>query len=251
MSSVGVLIPDFDFFWNRDPDMTRRFAFAALILIATHAPLPAHAADAPGIRSQTVQFAKGATSAQLRGSIKGDASIDYKIDARAGQTLSVTMKPSNASNYFNINPPGSDGVAMFIGSSQGAEATVMLPTDGIYVVRVYLMRNAARRNETSNYTLTVGVTGKALAAAGCVEGRADPRHQIPCVGPGGLHPAVRSQAAAVRGLRHPARLRRDRHRRGPRAEFDAAPHPVRRGSARRIGLNGGHGAFARRRSHHW
>jgi hypothetical protein len=142
--------------------MTRRFAFAALILIATHAPLPAHAAGDPGTRSQTVQFAKGATSAQLRGSIKGNASVDYKIDARAGQTLSVTMKPSNASNYFNINPPGSDGDAMFIGSSQGAEATVMLPTDGIYVVQVYLMRNAARRNETSNYTLTVGVTGKAL-----------------------------------------------------------------------------------------
>jgi len=142
--------------------MNRRFALAALILITTHAPLPAQAADAPGIRSQTVQFAKGATSAQLRGSIKGNASVDYKIDARAGQTLSVTMKPSNASNYFNINPPGSDGAAMFIGSSQGAEATVMLPTDGIYVVQVYLMRNAARRNETSNYTLTVGVTGKAL-----------------------------------------------------------------------------------------
>jgi hypothetical protein len=49
------------------------------------------------------------------------------------------------------------------GSSQGAQAKVMLPTDGIYVVRVYLMRNAARRNESSNYTLTVGVTGKALA----------------------------------------------------------------------------------------
>ena len=142
--------------------MTRPFVLAALILIATHALLPAHAADAPGIRSQTVQFAKGATSAQLRGSIKGNASVDYKIDARAGQTLSVTMKPSNTSNYFNINPPGSDGDAMFIGSSRGAEATVMLPTDGTYVVRVYLMRNAARRNETSNYTLTVGVTGKAL-----------------------------------------------------------------------------------------
>jgi len=142
--------------------MTCRFAFAALILIAAHAPLPAHAAGDPDTRSQTVQFAKGATSAQLRGSIKGNASVDYKIDARAGQTLSVTMKPSNASNYFNINPPGSDGDAMFIGSSRGAEAKVMLPTDGTYVVRVYLMRNAARRNETSNYTLTVGVTGKAL-----------------------------------------------------------------------------------------
>ena len=141
--------------------MILRFAMAVLAVIAVNASTPVHAAGDPAIRTQTVQFAKGATSAQLRGSIKGNSSVDYKVDARAGQTLSVTMKPSNASSYFNINPPGSE-VAMFVGSTNGSEATVMLPTDGVYVVRVYLMRNAARRNETSNYTLTVGVTGKAL-----------------------------------------------------------------------------------------
>lgn len=52
---------------------------------------------------------------------------------------------------------------MFVGSTSGVAATMMLPDDGVYVVRVYLMRNAARRKETSNYTLTVGVTGKPLA----------------------------------------------------------------------------------------
>jgi len=144
-------------------DMNLRFALTMLAAIALQTSLPVHAADAPGIRTQTVQFAKGATSAQLRGSIKGNAGVDYKIDARAGQTLSVTMKPSNASSYFNINPPGSKEVAMFIGSTSGQSATMVLPDDGVYVVSVYLMRNAARRNETSNYTLTVGVTGKALA----------------------------------------------------------------------------------------
>jgi len=142
--------------------MKYRLALAALIVMAAHAPLPGHAAGEPGIRSQPVRFAKGATSAQLRGSIKGDAGVDYEIAARAGQTLSVTLKASNASNYFNINPPGSDA-AMFIGSTQGSAATVVLPADGTYVVRVYLMRNAARRNESSNYTLAIGVTGKALA----------------------------------------------------------------------------------------
>ncbi len=115
-----------------------------------------------GIRSQTVQFAKGATSVQLKGSIKGDAGVDYKISARAGQTLAATMKPSNASTYFNILPPGTEA-AMFIGSTTGTTATVVLPDDGVYVVRVYLMRNASRRNVTSNYTLTFGVTGKPLA----------------------------------------------------------------------------------------
>jgi hypothetical protein len=52
---------------------------------------------------------------------------------------------------------------MFVGSTRGSEATTVLPADGTCVVRLYLMRNAARRNETSNYTLTLGVTGKALA----------------------------------------------------------------------------------------
>jgi hypothetical protein len=142
--------------------MTHRFALVILALIAVRAALPAHAAGDSGIRSQTVQFAKGATSTQLKGSIKGDAGVDYKISARAGQTVAVTMKPSNASTYFNILPPGSEA-AMFIGSTSGTTATVVLPDDGFYVVRVYLMRNAARRNETSNYTLTVGVAGKPLA----------------------------------------------------------------------------------------
>jgi hypothetical protein len=39
----------------------------------------------------------------------------------------------------------------------------MLPADGDYKVRVYLMRNAARRNEASDYTLTISVTGAPLA----------------------------------------------------------------------------------------
>jgi len=50
-------------------------------------------------------------------------------------TLAVTMKASNASTYFNILPPGSPG-AMFIGSTSGVTATVVLPDDGVYVVRV-------------------------------------------------------------------------------------------------------------------
>ena len=142
--------------------MTCSTALPALILLVAHAFPLAHAAGEPGIRTETVQFAKGAMSAQLKGSIKGDAGVDYTISARAGQTLTVTLKPSNASNYFNINPPGSEA-AMFIGSTSGSEAKAVLPADGTYVVRVYLMRNAARRNETSSYTLTIAVTGKALA----------------------------------------------------------------------------------------
>jgi len=48
-------------------------------------------------------------------------------------------------------------------AQDGQPYTGMLPTDGDYNVRVYLMRSAARRNEVSNYELTISVTGHALA----------------------------------------------------------------------------------------
>ena len=96
--------------------------------------------------------------------VKGYKTVDYKLRARAGQAMYVTLKTSNASNYFNVLPPGSSDAALFVGSSGGNEWSGPLPADGEYAVRVYLMRNAARRNETANYTLTVGITGSAVAA---------------------------------------------------------------------------------------
>ncbi|MGV0951637.1 MAG: hypothetical protein ACOYB3_13275 [Azonexus sp.] len=118
----------------------------------------------PDRRSERVHFAKGATSTVIKGQVKSDHYIDYQVRAGAGQALSVEMKTSNASSYFNILPPGSGDVAMFIGSTSGNRFSGVLPTDGDYHIRVYLMRNAARRNELANFTLIVGVTGQPLVA---------------------------------------------------------------------------------------
>jgi len=120
------------------------------------------AAAATGPRQEKVQFAKGASAAVINGQLKGDADVDYVVRAAAGQTLSVTLKETNPQNYFNVLPPGSKGSAMFVGDT-GEDYTGMLPADGDYVVRVYLMRPAARRGESSDYTVTIGVTGKPLA----------------------------------------------------------------------------------------
>jgi hypothetical protein len=60
--------------------------------------------------------------------------------------------------------PGSKDAAMFVGSTSGSEWTGQLAADGDYALRVYLMRSAARRNESANFTLTVGVTGSANGA---------------------------------------------------------------------------------------
>jgi hypothetical protein len=114
------------------------------------------------IRSERVQFKKGAASAVIKGRLKGYASVDYLVRAGAGQTISVSLKPSNRSTYFNVLPPGSKDVAMYAAQT-GEEYKGILPADGDYAIRVYLVRAAPRRNESSDYTLTVGVAGKPLA----------------------------------------------------------------------------------------
>jgi hypothetical protein len=119
---------------------------------------------AEAIETRPLQFAKGTSAATVKGSLKGDQTIDYTLRARAGQTMTVSLTTSNGANYFNVLPPGSDDVAIFVGSTSGNEFTGALPSDGEYKIRVYLMRSAARRNETANYTLTVGITGGAAAS---------------------------------------------------------------------------------------
>jgi hypothetical protein len=94
-------------------------------------------------RQEHVAFAAGASAATVKGQLKGDESIDYLVRASAGQTIAVTLTPSNRSTYFNVLPPGSADVAMFADQS-GEPYKGMLPADGDYKVRVYQMRNAAR-----------------------------------------------------------------------------------------------------------
>jgi hypothetical protein len=147
------------------------------------------AVAADGIEKKTVQFAKGASSATVKGTLKGDQTIDYALRAKAGQTMTVTFKGSNGANYFNVLPPGSTGEAIFIGATEGNEFKGELPADGEYRIRVFLMRSAARRGEASSYTMTVGITGvpKAAAAsaapAGDAKVKGTPYHatgKVPC-----------------------------------------------------------------------
>lgn len=136
-------------------------ASAAVAIAFAQAMVGTATADT-GIRQEKVQFAQGASSTAIKGQLKGDATVDYTVRASAGQMLAIGLKKSNPQNYFNVLPPGSAGSAMFVGDT-GENYSGLLPTDGAYTVRVYLMRPAARRGETTTYTLTIGVTGKPLA----------------------------------------------------------------------------------------
>ncbi len=95
-------------------------ALAGLSAISLSLPLPALAER--DIKSQQVQFAKGRSSALVEGNIVGDQVADYKLRARAGQTLRVNLKASNASTYYNVLPPGSTGEAIYNGSMDGVSS---------------------------------------------------------------------------------------------------------------------------------
>jgi len=154
---------------------TRR-RVVALVAACAAQPLT-RAWAAGGLRKQEVRFDAGTSATSVTGQIRGDEGVDYLVRARAGQTLTVSFRPSNPMAYFNVLPPDSDE-ALFVGSSAADGSLFMtpLPRDGVYTVRVYLMRAAARRNETARYTMGVSVTGAAsqsaaVAAAGPFEQR--------------------------------------------------------------------------------
>src|SRR4029453_10351527 len=68
--------------------------------------------------------------------------------------MRVTLKTTDPSSYFTVSAPGAQE-AMFIGSTSGNTFTTKLPSSGDYTVNVYLMRNAARRKDVANYTVTI------------------------------------------------------------------------------------------------
>jgi hypothetical protein len=95
----------------------------------------------------------------VKGQLKGREGYDHVVHGRAGQTLTLRLSARHPQAAFNLLPPRSE-LAMRAGES--ARYQTILPADGDYVVRIYLMRAAARRNERSDFSLQVALTGAAL-----------------------------------------------------------------------------------------
>jgi hypothetical protein len=114
---------------------------------------PAFADD---VKRHVVHFAAGTSGTTVHGHLKGYESVQYVLGVTAGQKMDVQLDSKNTSLYFNITGPGASA-AMYNSSIDGNGTSVTIPSSGNYVVDVYLMRNAARRDETAKYTLTLYV----------------------------------------------------------------------------------------------
>jgi hypothetical protein len=154
----------------------------ALALAAAAVSVPQ---SAMAQQTQQVQFARGTSSAMIAGAIRGSQYIDYIVNAAAGQRMTVSLQTANGATYFNVTPPGSQ-TAIHNGSTSGNNFAGRLPQSGPTVIRVYMMRSAARRGEIANFRLTVSVAAAVRPplppATQLPAGRPSATASIPCAG---------------------------------------------------------------------
>jgi len=147
----------------------------ACLTLAMSAP----AMGQDGIRTERVSFSPGTSGATVSGTITGREGVDYLLNARAGQRMSVDMTTDNTQAYFNVLEPGETAEAIFVGSTEGKAFAGTLAESGDYRIRVYLMRAAARRGESADYTLDIAITaGDDANAAGAAP--FDATGTVPC-----------------------------------------------------------------------
>lgn len=102
-----------------------------------------------------VRFACGSSSASIRGAVSGYKYIDYRVNARGGQMMTVRFQSSSQWAQFVIFDPVMENVE---GSTGETDWTGQLLSDGIYTVRVMLPRAEARRKGSmANYSVRISI----------------------------------------------------------------------------------------------
>lgn len=113
-----------------------------------------------------VHFPSGKSSVTLKGTIKGRQSVSYRLGAEAGQDLRIALR-ANGATSFNLYEPGRGPgeQALAIGETIDNRFDGKLSVSGVYTIDVFLVRAAARRNETSRYTLEISLAPKTDTSA--------------------------------------------------------------------------------------
>lgn len=135
------------------------------------------------IRQERIQFSSGKTNKIIQSSLQGDEFVDYLINAKAGQTMKIELITSNNGSSFNVFAPkaipGKDG-AIFIGAINGNSFQEKLSASGDYLIRIGLVRSAARKKEIANYKLKVDITGNTSSDAKVAGTKFNATGNIPC-----------------------------------------------------------------------
>jgi hypothetical protein len=133
----------------------------AVLTIITLVMLMAKPVMAQHAITERIQLTSAISSKSASGIIKGYETINYALQVLSDQTVTIALESDNLGNYFNIFEPGKlpgQNYAMFIGSTSGNKFEGTLPVNGDYLIQVYIIRSAARRDETANFSLQLTLT---------------------------------------------------------------------------------------------
>ncbi|WP_350649668.1 hypothetical protein [Pseudomonas sp. HY13-MNA-CIBAN-0226] len=113
---------------------------------------------ADNVTTVPVSFAKGANSAQVKGTFKGHDTVQYTLAANSGQRMTVQITGSSNAN-FNVFAPGDQPgqSSALANGGVGSDWTGALPASGKYTVQVFQMRASARRGEAVPYTISFSI----------------------------------------------------------------------------------------------
>ncbi|MGH9903558.1 MAG: hypothetical protein ACRD68_17265 [Pyrinomonadaceae bacterium] len=132
------------------------FLTLSLVLVAAAPRMSAQAAG-----KQRIRFARGSTTATVKGVVRGDRGVVYVLGARKGQTLTAKISGSTPNNdvAFSIDTPAGKSLMGAEGDDYGNQWRGELPETGDYRIEIGTIES-----ESSRYTLTVTVEGNPAAA---------------------------------------------------------------------------------------
>ena len=104
---------------------------------------------------ERVRFPAGTHGTSKAGTVRGYAYRDYVVGASAGQTINLHLTATESATVFSVFLPNGNDLDAAIESD---DFSGELPKSGDYVVRVMMMRSAARRKgSVSNFTLKISI----------------------------------------------------------------------------------------------
>lgn len=136
---------------DRMPDLTASLRRRHLLIVALSAPA-LRASEASLERHVRVTLTSAETERSFDDEITAYEAVLYTVALRGGQRLELSLISSNAANCFDIHAPGIEK-PVFSGADSGNSHTLTAPADGDYVIRVYLLRFAARDGQSARFTL--------------------------------------------------------------------------------------------------
>jgi hypothetical protein len=132
--------------------ISRRRLLAAAAAVATSTAFSQEAER----RVQVVLEAGNLRSFEDR--ISDFEAVSYVMQLGQRQSLHVVLATNNASNCFDIHAPDKPK-PVYVGGDSGNDCKLQVQKAGEYVVRVFLLRLAARDGQSADYTLELTLSG--------------------------------------------------------------------------------------------